>query len=126
VDLTGADVLVVDDEQDTRDSLQLLLAARGARVRVAASAKEALEIYQSAAPDILISDLGMPGEDGYMLLERIRALDARRPLFAVALSGYVGEEDRQRAQRAGFQHHLAKPLNLARLVSTLAKAAQRT
>jgi PAS domain S-box-containing protein len=125
VDLTGTHILVVDDEQDTRDSLQLLLSTRGARVRVAASATEALESYRAEPPDIIISDLGMPDEDGYVLMERIRALDPNRPIFAVALSGYVGDDDRQRSHRAGYQHHLAKPPDLSRLVATLAKAPRR-
>ena len=126
LDLTGTRVLVVDDEQDTRDSLQMLLSARGAQVRVAASAKEALESCRLDAPDVLISDLGMPDEDGYVLMERIRQLDASRPIFAVALSGYVGDEDRQRSRRAGYHHHLAKPPDLSRLLATVALAPRRT
>jgi PAS domain S-box-containing protein len=125
-DLQGIDVLVVDDEADTRDSLQMLLEAHGARVRVAPAVQEAIDAYGAAPPDVLISDLGMPGEDGYTLVERLRSLDAGWPVFAIALSGYVGDEVRVRAYQAGFQYYLSKPVNVSQLMAALTNAPRRS
>jgi PAS domain S-box-containing protein len=124
-DLQGLDVLVVDDDADAREPLGMLLSASGARVRVAESAAEAVEAYTKSVPHVLIADLGMPGEDGYALLERLTSLDPAFPVYAIALSGYAGEEDRTRASHAGFREHLAKPLDVGRLMTTLARAAEQ-
>jgi CheY-like chemotaxis protein len=124
VDLHGLTVLVVDDDADAREPLEMLLTSCGARVRVAASAAEAVEAYTRQVPDVLVADLGMPGEDGFALIERLTALDPAFPVYAIALSGYAGEEDRTRASRVGFREHLAKPLDVGRLMTTLSRAAE--
>jgi len=124
VDLHGLSVLVVDDDADAREPLEMLLTSCGARVRAAASTSEALDAYAREVPHILIADLGMPGEDGFTLLGRLTALDPSSPVYAIALSGYAGEEDRARALRAGFREHLAKPLDVGRLMATLSRAAE--
>jgi PAS domain S-box-containing protein len=124
-DLQGLDVLVVDDDVDAREPLEMLLTSRGARVRVASSTPQAIEAYTREAPHVLIADLGMPGEDGFALLRRLTALDPGFPVYAIALSGYVGEEDRARAYRAGFHEHLAKPLDVSGLMTTLARAVEQ-
>jgi PAS domain S-box-containing protein len=123
-ELHGLDVLVVDDDADAREPLQMLLSSSGARVRVAGSAAEAVEAYTREVPHVLIADLGMPGEDGYALLGRLKALDPTFPVYAIALSGYAGEEDRTRASHAGFREHLPKPLDVGRLMTSLARAAE--
>jgi PAS domain S-box-containing protein len=123
-DLHGLDVLIVDDDADAREPLEMLLSTSGARVRVAGSAAQAVDEYTRAVPHVLIADLGMPGEDGYALLERLKALDPSFPVHAIALSGYASEEDRARASRTGFREHLAKPLDVGRLMTTLARAAE--
>jgi CheY-like chemotaxis protein len=93
-------------------------------VRVAASAAQGVETCTREVPHVLIAGLGMPGEAGFTLLERPTALDPSLPLYAIALSGYAGEEDRTRAARAAFREHLAKPLDVGRLMATLARAAE--
>jgi CheY-like chemotaxis protein len=123
IDLRGLTVLIVDDDADAREPLEMLLTSCGARVQVAASAAQAIEAYAREVPHVLIADLGMPGEDGFALIERLTALDPSFPVYAIALSGYAGEEDRARAARAGFRQHLAKPLDVGRLMTTLARAA---
>ena len=122
--LQGVDVLVVDDDPDVRDLVQFILAQCGAQVRTAASAAEALEAISQALPDVLISDIGMPEEDGYSLIRKVRAREASRGrhIQALALTAWGSAEDRQRALAAGFQTHLAKPVQpetLARVVAGL-------
>jgi PAS domain S-box-containing protein len=123
VALTGIKVLVVDDDRDTRDLLHLLLAERGAVVRVAGSVAEASALFAAERPGVVIADIGMPGEDGYMLLPRLRAIDPVVAFHAIAVSGYVSHEDRSRARAAGFHAHLAKPLDIPTLMRTIARAA---
>jgi signal transduction histidine kinase/CheY-like chemotaxis protein len=122
--LHGIRVLVVDDDADTRDFLGVALRECGASVTVAASAEEALRALDCSIPDALVCDVGMPGTDGYRLMRRVRG---RRPeaggtVPAVAVTGYVGNEDRESALAAGYQMHLAKPVepdDLARVVARL-------
>jgi CheY-like chemotaxis protein len=121
--LTGIKVLVVDDDRDTRDLLQLLLTARGAMVRTAASVAEATAVFAAERPGVVIADIGMPGEDGYMLLERLRTIDSAAPFHAIAVSGYVSDDDRSRARAAGFRDHLAKPLDIPALMATITRAS---
>ena len=125
--LRGARILVVDDEEDARDLIRKLLQDAGARVDVAASAEAALGLLQGASYDVLISDIGMPGEDGYALLRRLRALgaiDAGQPP-ALALTAYAAPEDRQRALDAGFEVHLVKPVDPVALLASVARLAAR-
>jgi PAS domain S-box-containing protein len=126
--LAGLRVLLVDDEADTRMLLTTVLEQRGAEVSAAASAAEALAAIATFEPDVLVSDIGMPGEDGYSLLRRVRALDPRAGgrVPAVALTAYAREEDRMRALRAGYQVHIAKPVNPAEFVAVVASLAGLT
>ena len=111
-------ILVVDDEPDTLEVVGAALRHAGANVVSAASAAEALRAFTGQAPDVLISDLAMPGEDGFQLIGKIRALTSEQggEVPAVALSAYTGAEDRRHAISAGFQRHVAKPVELHELV----------
>jgi PAS domain S-box-containing protein len=125
--LDGLRVLVVDDEPDTLEMLKYGLAECGAEVTVAGSAREAFAKLTASAPDVLISDIGMPEEDGYALIRKVRALAAsdggRVP--AVALTAYARTEDRLQALRAGYHMHVPKPVELTELVAVLASLAGR-
>jgi CheY-like chemotaxis protein len=125
--LSGMRVLVVDDESDAREMIKLMLAHRGVDVRTAASASEALMILEEWRPDVLISDIGMPNEDGYSLIESVRSREWERVglIPAVALTGYAGPEDRRRLLAAGYQICLAKPIEFAELVVALSNLAGR-
>ncbi len=122
VSLPGIRVLVVEDEADAAEFVKQLLENYGAAVVIAASAREALEVLSTMQPDILISDIGLPEMDGYQLLERVRQKDVadggRIP--AIALTAFARSEDRTRALLAGYQAHLAKPIESAELVATVA------
>jgi PAS domain S-box-containing protein/excisionase family DNA binding protein len=121
-------VLIVDDEEDARDLLKTVLVQCGAEVRAAASAVEALAVIERERPDVIVCDIGMPGEDGYALIGRVRALPPERggKTPAVALTAYAREEDRARALAAGFQVHLSKPIQPSKLLAVLASVAGRT
>jgi PAS domain S-box-containing protein len=125
--LDGLRVLVVDDEPDTRELLKIGLNQCGADVIVAGSAAEALEAIATTMPDVLISDIGMPGEDGYSLIRRVRELPAESGgrVPAIALTAYARTEDRMQALRAGYQMHVPKPVELAELVAIVASLVQR-
>ncbi|MFL6337165.1 MAG: PAS domain S-box protein [Pyrinomonadaceae bacterium] len=125
--LDGLKVLVVDDEPDTREMLKAGLGQCGAEVWVAASAAEALEAIEQAPPDLIISDIGMPGEDGYEMMRRIRRLPAEAGgrVPAIALTAYARVEDRMHALRAGYQMHVPKPVELAELAAVAASLAGR-
>ncbi len=125
--LEGLKVLVVDDEADTRELIGEVLKECGSEVIITRSAAEALEALEQHQPDILISDLGMPDEDGYSLIEKIRALPSERGgnIPAAALTAYARAEDRLRVLRSGFQFHLPKPVDSAELVTVVASLAGR-
>ena len=125
--LQGLKVLVVDDEADTREVIREVLKECGSEVILSRSAAEALEAIEQFKPDILISDLGMPDEDGYSLISKIRALPAERggQIPAAALTAYARAEDRMRVLRSGFQFHLPKPVDSAELVTVVASLAGR-
>jgi signal transduction histidine kinase/ActR/RegA family two-component response regulator len=127
-DLSGIKVLVLDDEQDSRELLEHVLAECGATVVVAATAEAALSMVAQQRPDVLVSDIGMPDIDGYEFLKRVRALGeaggGRMP--AVALTAFARSEDRTRALRAGFQVHVSKPVEPSELVATVASIVGRT
>ena len=122
VQLAGVRVLIVDDEPDARALLRRLFEERGATVSTASSSTDALSILQAQRPDVLISDIGMPDEDGYTLIRRVRSLPpeegGRTP--AIALTAYARAEDRMKAVVAGFQHHLSKPIEPAELLVMVA------
>jgi len=120
-------VLVVDDDPDSREVVREVLEQAGATVAVAASTREALASIAEEPPDVLLSDLGMPEEDGYQLLRSVRALakDAGGGVPAAALTAYTQAEDRRAAQDAGFQSYLAKPIDPAELTAAVARLAGR-
>lgn len=126
LDLAGVRILAVDDSPDTRELLMVLLQQHGAEVITASSAAEALALLQTAQPDVLISDIGMPEIDGYSLIRQIRALptESGGQIPAIALTAYAREDDRQRALDSGYQRHLAKPLDVATLVQTVVALVQ--
>jgi signal transduction histidine kinase len=123
--LTGLRVLVVDDEEDAHALLQRALEDHGATVAIAASGEQAFDAIATFAPDVIVSDIGMPGVDGYSLLRSVRMLPPEQggTTPAVALTAYASAEDSQRAFSAGFQWHLPKPVDLAKLVSLLGHLA---
>jgi signal transduction histidine kinase/ActR/RegA family two-component response regulator len=126
-ELQGVRVLVVDDEADARDLVATVLQQCGAEVTAAGSAAEALDALDRVRPHVLISDVSMPGVDGYALIDRVRALGldrgGRTP--AVALTAYARAEDRERALAVGFQMHLAKPVEPADLVEVVSRLTGR-
>jgi signal transduction histidine kinase/ActR/RegA family two-component response regulator len=119
--LSGVRVLVVDDEQDTRRLISTVIAQTGAEVTACASAGEALEKLKTWRPHILMSDIGMPGEDGYALIQKVRALPPERGgrTPAAALTAYARDEDKGRALAAGYQLHIAKPFNPKELLAAV-------
>jgi CheY-like chemotaxis protein len=121
-DLAGLDVLVVDDEDDARQLLAQILQECHADVRMAGGAAEALEQARRKAPDVLVSDIGMPEVDGFELMRRIRASqDARlASVPAIALTAFTRAEDRRRALDAGYDRYLRKPVDAGELAATVA------
>lgn len=119
--LNGLKVLLVEDEEDTCRLISFALRHHGASVEIAVDAAEALRRLQQWRPMILLSDIGLPGEDGYELVQRVRALaDAELAIMpAIALTAYAGTEDRSRAREAGFNRHLSKPVELDLLIDIL-------
>jgi CheY-like chemotaxis protein len=124
VDLTGLKVLVVDDDPDARRLLKRLLVECHAEVTTAASGREALQLLAAVHPDILVSDIGMPEMDGYELITRIRAAGGGT-LPAAAVTAFARSEDKRRALDAGYQSHIAKPIEPALLLATVAGLAGR-
>jgi PAS domain S-box-containing protein len=119
--LEGVHVLVVDDEPDARSLIERLLQECEATVTTAGSASEALEQVEREAPDVLLSDIGMPKEDGYSLMRRIRKLSGKASRIpAIALTAYARAEDRAKALQAGYQMHLAKPVEPMKLIEMVA------
>jgi PAS domain S-box-containing protein len=124
--LEGVRVLVVDDEQDARTLLQTVLERQGAEVLAVASTREALDALALHKPDVLVSDIGMPDEDGYSLIRQVRARgrDEGGWTPAAAVSAYVGEENRRQALAAGFQLHVAKPVDPEELIGVVQSLAK--
>jgi CheY-like chemotaxis protein len=123
VDLHGVKVLLVDDDLDSVSTVRRALERHGAEVRGARSMEEALEDFAQFSPDVVLSDIGMPGHDGYELITRLRALPGGRSVPAVALTALARSEDRTRALRAGFQLHVAKPVDFTELVAVVQNLA---
>jgi CheY-like chemotaxis protein len=119
--LAGLRVLVVDDEYDTRQVISAVIAQSGGEVMACSSAGEALDALKTWRPDVLMSDIGMPGEDGYALIRQVRALprDCGGGIPAAALTAYARDEDRRRALSAGYQLHIAKPFSPQDLVAAV-------
>ena len=128
LDLSGIKVLIVDDEPDSRHLIERVLTECNAQVLVAATADVALPIVEHDRPDVLVSDIGMPGMDGYELLRRVRALGEAKGgrVPAIALTAFARSEDRTRALRAGFQVHVSKPVEPSELIATVASIVGRT
>jgi signal transduction histidine kinase/integral membrane sensor domain MASE1 len=118
--LSGCTLLVVEDDEDARELLSTALSAAGASVRTASSVDEALTSVDEQWPDVLLADIGLPGEDGYSLIRemRMREID-RRPLVAAALTAYAQSRDRERAIAAGFDRHFAKPMDPVKVVEAV-------
>jgi PAS domain S-box-containing protein len=127
-DIAGLKILVVDDEPDARALMKRLLESCNAEVIVAASAQEAVDRLRAERPDVIASDIGMPGEDGYSLIRRIRALPADQggETPAMALTAFARGEDRVKALMAGFRYHVAKPVDPRELITLVASLAGRT
>jgi len=125
--LAGITVLAVDDEPDGLGLVAAILGRAGATVLTASSAARALELVESARPDVLLSDVEMPEESGYALIKKVRSLPPERGgrTPAAALTAYARLEDRTRALRAGFQMHIPKPLNPTELAAIVASLAGR-
>lgn len=126
-DIAGVKVVVVDDEPDARGLIRRLLEQCDAKVLDAATAEDAIQLVQTTLPDVLISDIGMPGEDGYSLIRRLRKSPADQGgnTSAVALTAYARADDRVNVVLAGFQHHLSKPVEPAELIAVVASLSKR-
>jgi len=122
LDLSGANVLVVDDDRDARELIKRILGDCGASVRIAAGAREAFALFRDQAPDLLISDLGMPDVDGFELLDWVRHLGREEgsQVPAIALTAFARSEDRLSALEAGFSAHISKPVEPSELIATVA------
>jgi signal transduction histidine kinase len=119
--LAGVRVLVVDDQRDARTLLKRILSAAEAQVLEASSAAEAFELFKTYQPQLLVSDIGMPDCDGYELIRQVRAHPAGVDLPAIALTAYARPEERAKSLEAGFQTHVAKPVNAAELIAEIAR-----
>jgi CheY-like chemotaxis protein len=122
--LSGLHVLIVDDDQDTLELLSAALTQRSASVTAVSSAAEAIAAIESSRPDVLISDIAMPGEDGHELLRKILALNVVPLIPAIAITAYAKEEDKQRALATGYQRYLSKPVELREFITTVAEVAR--
>jgi signal transduction histidine kinase/ActR/RegA family two-component response regulator len=135
-DLCGLRILVVDDEADIRELVSFILEQSGAEVIIAASAQEALAALNQSLPDVLVSDIGMPDVDGYMLMRQIRdglakqngqLLELNQTIpKAIALTAYAGEYDQKQALQAGFQLHISKPVEPEDLIKAIARLVGRS
>jgi CheY-like chemotaxis protein len=121
IDLRGACIVVVDDDPDAREVLRTMLEIAGAKVATSASAHETRALIDRLHPDVLIADIGMPEEDGYALIESVRAREtSAHHLPAIALTARARAEDVERALQSGFEIHVAKPVDANRLLTTIA------
>lgn len=124
--LVGLNVLVVEDELATRSALERLIGAAGAEVTAVDSAQAAIDVFSLRRPDLLVGDIGMPGVDGYQMMRHLRALDqagGQPAVRALALTAFASQLDHERAQQAGYDRHLGKPVQLAELLSALRQLA---
>jgi PAS domain S-box-containing protein len=127
VRLDGVHVLLVEDDDDSRKLLGTMLKRYGAKVTATKSAAEALRVFTGQLPDVIISDIGMPDEDGYELIRKLRALPVEQGALtpAIALTGYASRKDRERALAAGYQLHMAKPVEPAEMIGAIARLIGR-
>jgi CheY-like chemotaxis protein len=115
-------VLFVDDDAETREVMKMALAVEGAQVTTVPSVAEAVVAIERRWPDVLVSDIGMPGEDGYDLIRKVRRLEAARGrhLPAIALTAYAAADDRRRTLEAGYEAHVTKPVEAAAVAPLIA------
>jgi signal transduction histidine kinase/ActR/RegA family two-component response regulator len=125
-DLHGLNILVVEDDSESRDLIALILEKANATVTCVSSVAEALAVLKDSKPDLLISDIGMPAEDGYQLISLFRSNPATREIPAIALTAYASSADRLKAINAGFQFHMSKPLDPSDLIETVAELARKS
>ena len=127
VSLNGINILLVEDDRDTRMLIQRMLELRGAQVTAAASAAEALKSFSATVPDVLVSDIAMPDEDGYSLMRKVRSLsrDAGGQIPAIALTGYASAKDKADTFAAGYQAHVAKPLEPTDLITAIEQVIRK-
>ena len=124
--LVGVRVLIVDDHEDTRDLLGFALEIEGAEVRLAESVDQARKVLATWKPNVVVSDLTMPNEDGFALIQSLRDDSALEAVPAIALTGHAEERAKVAALRAGFTAHVAKPVDISALVTAVADLAVRT
>jgi CheY-like chemotaxis protein len=126
-DLEGIKILVVEDDADTRELLTVLLETHGGTVTAAASVPDALKVYDSSRPDVLVADIGMPDYNGYTLIGRVRARDREfgHVVPAIALTAFTTAVDRDTVLSAGFQVHMPKPFEPNKLVAVILELAQK-
>jgi len=127
VRLDDVHVLLIEDDDDTRKLLGTMLKRYGARVTATKSAAEALQVFEGDLPDVMVSDIGMPDQDGYELIRRVRALPLEKGggTPAIALTGYASRKDRERALSSGYQRHMAKPIEQADMIAAIAALVGR-
>ena len=125
--LKGISILVVEDDDDTRDLLKVLLQTQGALVTPTASVMDALQSYDQSRPDVIVADIGMPDYNGYTLIGRVRARDREKGKIvpAIALTAFTTAIDRDTVLSAGFQVHMPKPFEPNRLISVIADLAAK-
>jgi PAS domain S-box-containing protein len=128
LDLNGIKILLVDDDTDTREFVAFLLEQQGAQVSAATSAHEALLILPQEKPDVLLSDIGMPDMDGYMLIQQVRTFSPEQggQIPAIALTAYAGDMNQQQALAAGFQKHISKPIEAEKLIQVISSLLTST
>jgi PAS domain S-box-containing protein len=120
--LDGRRVLIVDDDKDAREMLQILLTHQGAEIKISNSSQDALKVLAQWHPHVMVSDIGMPGEDGYSLIKQLRDLEPAdlRAIPAIALTGYASSTDKQKLLAVGYQIHLSKPVDIDELIKAIA------
>ena len=125
--LKGIHILVVEDEDDARELLKVLLETHGGDVTVTASVQEALSAYDQSRPDVIVADIGMPNYNGYTLIAKVRARDRERGTIipAIALTAFATPMDRDTALSAGFQVHMSKPFEPNRLIAVILDLASK-
>lgn len=126
--LLGLQILIVDDELDVRDLLTTVIEESGGKAIAVESVSEALKVLEHLQPDVLVSDIGMPEQDGYALIHKVKEMEAAqgRMIRAIALTAYVREEDAQKAIASGFQMHMSKPVDIEQLIKAVASLAGST
>lgn len=122
--LDNVRILVVDDELDAREVIAAVLEAEGAQVASASSSSEGLAVLDCFTPQVILSDIAMPGEDGVTFLHRVRALARVRDVPILAFTAYASDADRERLLKAGFTGYLAKPMDPDRLVTTISQVVR--